>query len=62
MQLPKGYVDTGMGLERLCAVLQRRISNYDTDLFLPMFGAIQKVRILFKSNFKLKKFVYFVDL
>ncbi|MCX8104036.1 MAG: alanine--tRNA ligase [Candidatus Bipolaricaulota bacterium] len=39
--LPKPGVDTGMGLERIVAVLQNAPSNYDTDLFGPIFEGLR---------------------
>ncbi len=38
--LPAQHVDTGMGLERICQVLQDKQDNYATDLFAPLFTAI----------------------
>ncbi len=41
--LPAKHVDTGMGFERITAVLQGKESNYDTDVFTPLFKGIEHV-------------------
>ena len=40
-KLPQKHVDTGMGFERLCMVLQETTSNYDTDVFTPLIREIE---------------------
>lgn len=42
-ELPAKHVDTGMGFERVCAVLQNKKSNYDTDVFIPIIDAVVKL-------------------
>lgn len=39
--LPEKHIDTGMGFERLCMVLQGKNSSYDTDVFSPIIQAIE---------------------
>ncbi len=41
--LPQKHVDTGMGFERLCMVLQGKRSNYDTDVFTPLLGKLEEL-------------------
>lgn len=41
-QLPSKHVDTGAGLERVTSILQDKRSNYATDIFMPIFDAVQK--------------------
>jgi alanyl-tRNA synthetase len=41
--LPARHVDTGMGFERVCAVMQKKSSNYDTDVFMPLINAVSKI-------------------
>lgn len=42
-KLAKNHVDTGMGFERLVSVIQKTYSNYETDLFTPLFEELAKI-------------------
>ncbi|SDS14580.1 alanine--tRNA ligase [Gramella sp. MAR_2010_147] len=42
-ELPAKHIDTGMGFERLCMVLQNKQSNYDTDVFAPLLREIETI-------------------
>ncbi len=42
-KLPAQHVDTGMGFERLCMVLQSKQSSYDTDVFQPLIKELEKI-------------------
>lgn len=41
--LASTHVDTGMGFERICAVIQNKSSNYDTDIFMPLINKIEEL-------------------
>ncbi len=42
VKLAAQHVDTGMGFERLCVAIQKKTSNYDTDIFMPLINAIER--------------------
>jgi len=47
-KLAEQHIDTGMGFERLCMVLQNKTSNYDTDIFMPLINEIeQKTKVAY---------------
>lgn len=41
--LPKPSIDTGMGLERVCAIKEGKVSNFDSSLFMPLIKEIEKL-------------------
>ena len=53
-ELPEKHVDTGMGFERLCMAMQKKYSNYDTDIFTPFIQFIvEKTGIEYTGKYDL---------
>jgi len=51
-ELPQKHIDTGMGFERLCMILQGKTANYDSDLFTPYIDYLQeKTGIKYTSDY-----------
>jgi len=57
-ELPFKSVDTGMGLERLASVSQQVLSNYDTDLFVPIHALLRKITGHDAETFEKQRFSY----
>ncbi len=53
-KLPEKHIDTGLGFERLCMVLQNKKSNYDTDVFTPL---IREIELLTNFNYGKKEVI-----
>src|SRR5688572_24736294 len=52
-KLPAQHVDTGMGFERLCMAIQKKTSNYDTDVFSPLINFIaEAANVKYKQDEK----------
>ncbi|MFN8309559.1 MAG: alanine--tRNA ligase [Chitinophagales bacterium] len=53
VKLDKQHVDTGMGFERLCVAIQKKTSNYDTDIFQPVIQQVAaKAKVTYGVNEK----------
>ncbi|WP_185869078.1 alanine--tRNA ligase [Blattabacterium cuenoti] len=60
-KLSKKHVDTGMGLERLCTVLQGKFSSYETDIFYPIIQTIKEfLGKIYKEDFHQKVSIHII--
>ncbi len=60
-QLPKPSIDTGMGLERISAVLQGKTSSFDTDIFQSLINSIEEQIKVKKNNENISSFRIIAD-